>query len=88
MQAKNDKKDIITINLTKPENVFILYFMNGKKLQLLRIERGLSQKDLEKIADVTDVTISSIECGRTNPSRLTLGKLAKALGFPVDEFME
>jgi transcriptional regulator with XRE-family HTH domain len=62
--------------------------MDGKNLQLKRIERGWTQKRLSEEAKVSDITISSIERGVANPSPLTMAKLATALNLPVDFFWE
>ena len=46
-------------------------------------EKGLSQKDLAKLLNVTDVTISKILNG--SPTLTTLEKIAAALGVEVSE---
>lgn len=61
--------------------------MNGKLLQLKRIEKGMTQKELAQKARVTNITISSIERGIANPAPLTLARLATALELPADFFM-
>lgn len=61
--------------------------MDGKHLQLKRIEKGLTQKELAEKARVTSITISSIERGMANPAPLTLAKIAIALDLPADYFL-
>ena len=62
--------------------------MNGEKLKIERIKRGLTQEALAEKAGITNVSISIIESGKGNPLHITLGKLATALDLPVDFFWE
>jgi transcriptional regulator with XRE-family HTH domain len=56
----------------------------GTIVKDLRIQRGLSQRELAKIAGVSDPYITLLETNqRTNPSLTVLRQLAKALGVPV-----
>jgi len=58
-------------------------------LRLLRDEKGWSQAELAKRADVTDAYIAQLETGaRENPSLEVLKRLARALGVPVTELLE
>ena len=53
----------------------------GLRLQYLRKEHGLSQRQLSKKCGVANATISQIEAGTLNP---TIGTLRKILsGFPI-----
>jgi len=53
----------------------------GARLRSLRVQHGLSQRELAKRAGVTNGTISMIEQNRTSPS---VGSLKKVLdGFPI-----
>jgi transcriptional regulator with XRE-family HTH domain len=55
----------------------------------LRATRGLSQRELAKLAGITNPYITLIETGqRKNPSLAVLKKLAKALGVPVTTLLE
>jgi len=57
-------------------------------LKALREDRGLSQVDLAKKADVGRTYIVKLESGdKKNPSLDILKKLAKALGVPVTELL-
>lgn len=62
----------------------------GKKIQEIRIEKGLTQVDLVgKIEGEIDTTnISRIESGRTNPTIFTLYRIAVALEIPVKELLD
>lgn len=53
----------------------------GKKVQQIRLEKGLKQVDLAgKIqGDIDTTNISRIESGRTNPTIFTLYRIAEAL---------
>lgn len=61
----------------------------GKKIQEIRISKGLSQVDLVgKIAGNIDTTnISRIESGRTNPTIYTLYRISEALEIPLSELI-
>jgi transcriptional regulator with XRE-family HTH domain len=60
----------------------------GKKLQLIRIEKGLSQGDIEKRTGLLRSYLSRVENGHTVPSLDTLGKIAAALEVGVSELLE
>ena len=49
----------------------------------LRIERGLTQKELAERMNTTQSVISRLESGSANPSLATLKRLADALGARV-----
>lgn len=51
----------------------------GERIKFIRINRHLSQKDLAKIAKVSQATVAQIETGRKDPSLNTLRKIATAL---------
>lgn len=53
----------------------------GKRIQDIRVSKGLTQVDLVgKIdGDIDTTNISRIESGRTNPTIYTLYRIAKAL---------
>jgi transcriptional regulator with XRE-family HTH domain len=60
----------------------------GHKLRLMRAERGLSLREAARQAGMVKETISAIERGHTHPYDVTLAKLAKAYGVPVEELLE
>jgi len=56
----------------------------GKRIKLLRLERGLSQGDIEKVVGICRSHISNIESGKIgNPGLYTLEKIAKALKVSI-----
>ena len=55
----------------------------SQKLKQLREDRGLTQVELAKAADLPQSHISRLEAGRHSPSMKTLNKLASALGIDV-----
>ena len=63
--------------------------MSGPMLRRLRRDRRMTQVELAAKAQVTRLYLSQLETGlRTNPSRLVLQRLAKALGAEVEELLE
>ena len=51
---------------------------------LLRMERGLSQKQLAEAAGLSQPRITDIERGDANPTLLTVTRIANALGVRVE----
>ncbi|AYA75070.1 DNA-binding protein [Bacillus sp. Y1] len=59
----------------------------GKKVEKFRKAKGLSSRELAKIAEITPSMLSQIERGLANPSIQTLKVLAKALDVPTFSFL-
>lgn len=59
----------------------------GKKIEKQRKEKGLTSKELAKMANITPSMLSQIERGSANPSIQTLKVLAKALDVPTFSFL-
>ncbi len=55
---------------------------------MVRIEKGLSQGDIEKRTGLLRSYLSRVENGHTVPSLDTLGKIAEALEVSVSELLE
>lgn len=56
----------------------------GKRIRLLRLERGLSQVDIEKAASISRSHLSNIESGKIeNPGLHTLERIAAALKISI-----
>ena len=60
--------------------------MIGKRLRRLRLERGLTQRELAE-PSYTHAYVSSIEAGRRRPSREATEHFAKKLGVGVEELI-
>jgi transcriptional regulator with XRE-family HTH domain len=58
----------------------------GKRLQEVRISRGLSQRELAARSGLTNGTISLIEKNRTSPSIASLKSLLDAIPMSMSEF--
>lgn len=52
-----------------------------------RAKKGISQKELAKDGDVTNIQISRIERGECNPSVRTLVHLSPYLGYPLEDLL-
>lgn len=55
-----------------------------RRIEVLRIMRGYSMRELARRAGLSHGTISMDEKGYHNPTDRTLAKLAKALDVPVE----
>ena len=57
----------------------------GKKLKLIREVTGISRRDMAKVLDVSESTISRIETGKTKPTNAFMNKLLGlvAIGYAV-----
>jgi transcriptional regulator with XRE-family HTH domain len=60
----------------------------AKRLQAIRIEKGLSQGDIEKRTGLLRSYLSRVENGHTIPSVETLAKIAAALGVSISALVE
>jgi transcriptional regulator with XRE-family HTH domain len=60
----------------------------ARKLRVLRAERGLTLREAEELTGVDKDTLSKIERGLRRPYDVTLSKLAKGYGVPVEELLE
>ena len=54
----------------------------GSAIKTVRKKRGIQQKDLADICDISQTSISQIENGLKNPSPRNLERLCVALGIP------
>lgn len=53
----------------------------GSELQALRVQKGLTVRELGELSGLAFTTISKIENGKYNVSVDILGKVAEALGY-------
>jgi len=59
----------------------------GSNLKKFRTKRNLSQGDIALELKVSRGFISMIENGKTNPTLLTISKLAKALNVSIEKLI-
>jgi DNA-binding XRE family transcriptional regulator len=57
------------------------------KLRVLREERGLTQKEAAKLAEVSRGTLIELESGKREPYMPTVTKMARAYGVPFEELV-
>jgi transcriptional regulator with XRE-family HTH domain len=60
----------------------------GARIKSVRMERGLSQQELAALIEYEKSHMSRLESGGTNPTYLTLMKIAGALKIPMSELLE
>jgi len=60
----------------------------GRRMRLVREEKGISQEDLAALAGVHRTYVGGIERGERNPTLLTIHKLAKALEVPPHRLLD
>lgn len=56
----------------------------GARLRMLRKERKLTQREVAKLLDITDVHYRRMEAGKVNIPSLTLWTLADYFGVTTD----
>jgi transcriptional regulator with XRE-family HTH domain len=61
-------------------------FPLGERLKALRLQEGISQRELARRAELTNGNLSQIEQGRVSPSVHTLEKLLAALHISLEDF--
>lgn len=61
----------------------------GKKIQNIRLEKGMSQVDLVGLIEgnIDTTNISRIESGRTNPTLYNLYRISQALDVPLADLV-
>lgn len=55
----------------------------GSAIKTLRKERGISQKKLAEMCDISANALSQIESNTSFPQKSTIEKISKALNYPV-----
>ena len=60
----------------------------GKRIAELRLKKNLTQTELAYMCDFERPNLARIEAGNTNPTYLTLMKIANALGIPMIELID
>lgn len=62
--------------------------MSETKIKSIRVEKGLTQKNLAEMAEMNEVQLRAIENGRGNPTVKTLEKIAIALEVPINDILD
>ena len=52
----------------------------GENIRRIRIEKGMTQKQVAEACGTVDAAIRTYELGKANPKPVTVAKIAKALG--------
>ena len=60
----------------------------GEKIQLLREEKNMNQKELAELVGITEATLSRYENNKREPKGLLLAKLAKTLDVSTDYLLD
>jgi transcriptional regulator with XRE-family HTH domain len=60
----------------------------GARIASIRKEKGISQVELGYLCDIEKSSMNRIESGGTNPTALTLKKIADALELPFEELLK
>lgn len=58
----------------------------GERIRAFRLQRGLSQGDIEQRTGLLRCYLSRVENGHTVPSLQTLARIATALEIPLSDF--
>lgn len=59
----------------------------GDRMRKIRIEKGLTQREVSTRCHIAEPTIRKYESGRLNPKFETMNKIASALEVPVQALM-
>lgn len=62
--------------------------MNGKRIRSWMKKRGISQRDLARLVDVHETTVSRVLAGTRKPSPQLALRLAKEMGVPMETFFQ
>jgi transcriptional regulator with XRE-family HTH domain len=69
------------------KNLFSVFLMNiGETIRNFRLQKGMSQGDIEKRTGLLRCYLSRVENGHTIPSLDTLAKIATAMDLPLATF--
>ena len=72
--------------LSKEEKEYLIRL--GETIVKIRKEKEMKQKELSDILDIDDGSLRRLESGRTNPTTITLLRLANALEIEVEDLFK
>lgn len=72
--------------MIKTEGKTVANILFGRKLASLRVERGLSQKELADFCELNRTYIGTIERGEKSATVNTIYRLSKGLGVSPKDF--
>lgn len=81
-----DDPDISSVAPTAHADEQAPQFAVGVRLQAVRLDHGLSQRELARRANITNGTLSLIEQGKVSPSLSSLEKILKAVPMSLPDF--
>jgi len=75
------------VTIQHPQAIFSVFTMNiGETIRNYRLQKALSQGDIEKRTGLLRCYLSRVENGHTIPSLDTLAKIANAMDLPLAQF--
>ena len=78
---------LVTMHLIIGGNVLVAFSMNiGETIRNYRLQKGMSQGDIEKRTGLLRCYLSRVENGHTIPSLDTLAKIAGAMEIALSQF--
>lgn len=60
----------------------------GENIKNIRIEAGMEQKELAELLHISNKTVSSWECGRTEPKIGMIEAMSKIFNRPKSDFLK
>jgi transcriptional regulator with XRE-family HTH domain len=84
--GKRTEKSERTVTKSKQDLEFLVQI--GLRIQQIRRSKGITQMELSYRCEMERSNMRRIEAGGTNPTILTLRKIASALGVEIDEILK
>jgi transcriptional regulator with XRE-family HTH domain len=84
--GKRTEKSERTVTKSNQDLEFLVQI--GLRIQQIRRSKGITQMELSYRCEMERSNMRRIEAGGTNPTILTLRKIASALGVEIDEILK
>jgi transcriptional regulator with XRE-family HTH domain len=84
--GKRTEKSERTVTKSSKDLEFLVQI--GLRIQQIRRSKGITQMELSYRCEMERSNMRRIEAGGTNPTILTLRKIASALGVEIDEILK